>query len=81
MLGENLGTNKTKVGEGNFSSVTLSKIAFQIPIRDQIGAQILDILRRGLKDAISENADIVVIDMDTPGSELGVTLEIMQEII
>jgi membrane-bound serine protease (ClpP class) len=81
VLGENLGTNKTKVGEGNFSSVTLSKIAFQIPIRDQIGAPILDILRRGLKDAISENADIVVIDMDTPGGELGVTLEIMQEII
>jgi membrane-bound serine protease (ClpP class) len=38
-------------------------------------------LRRGLKDAISENADIVIIDMDTPGGELGVTLEIMQEII
>ncbi len=79
--GENLEINKTKISEGNFSSMNPSKIAFQIPIRDQIGPPILDILRRGLKDAINENADIVIIDMDTPGGELGVTLEIMQEII
>ena len=59
----------------------LLKTAFQIPIRDQIGPPILDILRRGLKDAIISKADIVILDMDTPGGELGVTLEIMQEII
>ena len=59
----------------------LPKTAFQIPIRDQIGPPILDILRRGLKDAIISKADIVILDMDTPGGELGVTLEIMQEII
>ena len=67
--------------ETNSSILTSEKIAFQIPIRDQIGSPILDILRRGLKKAIKANADIVVIDMDTPGGELGVTLEIMQEII
>ncbi len=59
-----------------------SKItAYQIPIRDQIGSPILDILRRGLKDAIRAKADLVILDMDTPGGELGVTLEIMEEII
>ncbi len=63
------------------SGNSLLKIAFQIPIRDQIGPPILDILRRGLKDAISKDADLVILDMDTPGGELGVTLEIMQEII
>jgi membrane-bound serine protease (ClpP class) len=73
--------NNTRILEGNFSAVNSQKIAFQIPIRDQIGSPILNILRRGLKDAIKANADIVVIDMDTPGGELGVTLEIMQEII
>ena len=41
----------------------------------------MDILRRGLKDAIIRKADMVILDMDTPGGELGVTLEIMQEII
>ena len=49
-----------------------------IPMRDQIGSPILDILRRGLKDAIREDASVVVLDMDTPGGELGVTLEIME---
>lgn len=49
-----------------------------IPMRDQIGSPILDILRRGLKDAIREGAELVVLDMDTPGGELGVTLEIME---
>ena len=57
------------------------KLAYVIPIRDQIGPPILDILRRGLKSAIQENADLVILDMDTPGGELGVTLEIMKEII
>jgi membrane-bound serine protease (ClpP class) len=56
-------------------------LAYQIPIREQIGSPILDILRRGLKDAIREEADTVILDMDTPGGELGVTLEIMEEII
>ena len=65
----------------NISASKFPKTAFQIPIRDQIGPPILDILRRGLKDAIISKADIVILDMDTPGGELGVTLEIMQEII
>ena len=45
--------------ETNSSTLTSEKIAFQIPIRDQIGSPILDILRRGLKNAIKANADIV----------------------
>jgi membrane-bound serine protease (ClpP class) len=56
-------------------------LAYVIPIKDQIGSPILDILRRGLKDAIRGEATVVILDMDTPGGELGVTLEIMQEII
>ena len=55
--------------------------AYVIPVRDQIGGPILDILRRGLKDAIRAEANTVILDMNTPGGELGVTLEIMQEII
>ena len=73
--------NETETTEQSPSTSHSVKIAYQIPIRDQIGPPILDILRRGLKDAIAANADIVVIDMDTPGGELGVTLKIMQEII
>ena len=42
-------------------------VAYQIPIRNQIGPPILDILRRGLKDAIRDKAELVILDMDTPG--------------
>ena len=67
----------------NAEDQTSEKIyhAHVIPIRDQIGPPILDILRRGLKDAILAKADLVILDMHTPGGELGVTLEIIQEII
>ena len=56
----------------------IAKKAYVIPIRDQIGSPILDILRRGLKNAIRDDFDVVILDMDTPGGELGVTLEIME---
>ena len=70
-------SSPSSLSEGEDDSI----IAYQIPIRDQIGPPILDILRRGLKDAIREKAELVILDMDTPGGELGVTLEIMEEII
>ena len=81
LLGVEVEENSTQNLQDISLSPNVQKIAFQIPIRDQIGPPILDILRRGLKSAIEANADILVIDMDTPGGELGVTLEIMQEII
>lgn len=49
-----------------------------IPIREGIGRPILYVLRRGLKEAQAAGARAVVIDMDTPGGELGTTLEIME---
>ena len=78
-------STKTSLAEGNESSSKLQTekeiLAHVIPIRDQIGAPILDILRRGLKDAIKAKATTVGLDMDTPGGELGVTLDMMKEIV
>ena len=51
-----------------------------IPVRDQIANPILYVLRRGLKEAIENEADLVVLDMDTPGGALNVTFEIMEAI-
>ncbi|MFP6855219.1 MAG: hypothetical protein VB980_05490 [Opitutales bacterium] len=45
-----------------------------------IGPPVLDILRRGLKDAIRAKSEVVILDIDTPGGELGVTLEMMEAI-
>ena len=72
--------NKSELISENNQSFS-KKVAFVIPVRDQIGPPILNILRRGLKEAISSEVDLVILDMDTPGGELGVTLEIMQEIL
>lgn len=53
-------------------------LAYVIPVRDQIAKPIFYIIRRGLKEAIEQRADIVILDMETPGGELGVTFEIME---
>ncbi len=49
-----------------------------IPVRDQIANPILYVIRRGLKEAIEMDADLVVLDMKTPGGSLGTTFEIME---
>ncbi len=51
-----------------------------IPVREAIAKPVLYVLRRGLKEAQAEGIHAVVIDMETPGGELGVTLEIMEAI-
>jgi membrane-bound serine protease (ClpP class) len=53
---------------------------FVIPIQDQVGSAVLYIVRRGLKEAISEQAEAVVFDMKTPGGALDTTFEIMEAI-
>ena len=76
---ENISVVKT---DSNFTTEGVGqKSAFVIPVKDQIGPPILNILRRGMKQAIESEVDLIIIDMDTPGGELGVTLEIMQEIL
>lgn len=51
-----------------------------IPVREQVDSPLLFIIRRGLKQAIEEKADLVVLDMKTPGGALDVTFEIMEAI-
>jgi membrane-bound serine protease (ClpP class) len=51
-----------------------------IPVRDQIAEPILYVIRRGLKSAIEQDADLVVLDMKTPGGSLGTTFEILEAI-
>lgn len=51
---------------------------FVIPVQTEIAKPILYVIRRGLKEAIEENADVVVLDMKTPGGALDVTFDIME---
>ncbi|MGK0464376.1 MAG: membrane-bound serine protease (ClpP class), partial [Lentimonas sp.] len=49
-----------------------------IPISDVIATPNLYILRRGLKEAIANDVDMVILDMDTPGGRLDITLDMME---
>ena len=49
-----------------------------IPISSQISKPELYILRRGIKDAIANNVDTIVLDMETPGGALDVTFEMLK---
>jgi membrane-bound serine protease (ClpP class) len=51
---------------------------YVIPVKDEINTPTLYILRRGLKEAIEQKADVVLLDMNTPGGALDVTFEIME---
>jgi membrane-bound serine protease (ClpP class) len=62
------------VPEGNKSP---AKVVI-IPIRAQIAKPELYILRRGLKEAIENKVDTIVLDMETPGGALNVTFEMLQ---
>jgi membrane-bound serine protease (ClpP class) len=57
---------------------TVPKRVVVIPVRDEIASPVLYILRRGLKEAIEQKADVVVLDMKTPGGALDVTFDIME---
>ena len=49
-----------------------------IPVRSEIADPQLYIIRRGLKEAIESHADLVVLDIKTPGGALETTFEIME---
>jgi membrane-bound serine protease (ClpP class) len=51
---------------------------YVIPVQHEIGPAVQFVVRRGLKEAIDAHADAVVLDMKTPGGELGTTLSIME---
>ncbi len=51
-----------------------------IPLRDEVAEPMFYILRRGLKQAIADGADTVVLDLKTPGGALDVTFEMMEAI-
>ncbi len=51
---------------------------YRVPITEAISQANLFILRRSLKQAISEGVDVIVLDMDTPGGRVDITLDMME---
>lgn len=51
---------------------------YVIPVTEAIDSPNLFILRRALKEAIANEVDAVVLDMDTPGGRVDICLEMME---
>jgi membrane-bound serine protease (ClpP class) len=56
----------------------VSKKVYIVPIREDIDSPLVYVVRRGVKDAIQSNADLLVLDMDTNGGYVGVTEELIE---
>ena len=67
-----------KPAESPAPAKTSPKTVVVIPVREGIDKPILYVLRRGLKEAIEKKADVVILDMETPGGRLDVTFDIME---
>ena len=68
--------NGTINSSGELSAAKTSVVI--IPVREQIDSPSLFIIRRGLKEAIEQKAQVIVLDMKTPGGSAQTTLEIME---
>jgi membrane-bound serine protease (ClpP class) len=53
------------------------KTVYVIPIRENIASPLLYVVRRGVKQAMSERADLLVLDMKTNGGRLDTTEDII----
>ena len=51
---------------------------YVLPIRDDIMPPLVYLVRRGVKEAMQNNADVLVIDMDTDGGRVDTTQEIIE---
>jgi membrane-bound serine protease (ClpP class) len=80
LLGVAMGQTPVPQGvpEVKAASAVKKTLVYVIPVKDEINTPTLYILRRGLKEAIEQKADVVLLDMNTPGGALDVTFEIME---
>jgi membrane-bound serine protease (ClpP class) len=51
---------------------------YRVPVTEAISKPNLFILRRSIKQAIEQGVQVIVLDMDTPGGRLDVTLDMME---
>lgn len=70
-------SGETLCADDVVSNPSLAKVVV-IPICEQIAKPELFILRRGLKEAIENKVDTIILDMNTPGGALDVTFEMLK---
>ncbi len=60
------------------SEMILPKKVYVIPIRENIEPPLVYLVRRGVKEAMTAKADVLIIDMETNGGRVDVTEEIIE---
>jgi membrane-bound serine protease (ClpP class) len=56
-------------------------LVYVMPIEGMIERGLLYVIRRGVTEALRENADAIIFEMDTPGGRVDVTEEIIRSLI
>ncbi|MDR2982671.1 MAG: hypothetical protein LBV12_10550 [Puniceicoccales bacterium] len=64
--------------EAKKADSTAPKSVYVVRVDGPIGQPTLFMARRALKEAISNKADVFLLDLNTPGGELGAMIEIME---
>ena len=78
LFGETEFSKEGNLDTENSAEINTPKLVYVIPISEAINQPNLFVLRRGLKEAIRKKADMVILDMDTPGGRLDICLEMME---
>ena len=78
LFGETESSKESNLGAENSAKVQTPTLVYVIPVNEAINQPNLFVLRRGLKEAIRKKADMVLLDMDTPGGRLDICLEMME---
>ena len=78
LFGETESSKESNLGAENSAEVQTPTLVYVIPVNEAINQPNLFVLRRGLKEAIRKKADMVLLDMDTPGGRLDICLEMME---
>lgn len=70
--------NATNVDESKLKSLGTPQKTFVIPLDGPIEPRLLSFLERKLPEAVDANADVVVLDIHSPGGRLDTTFEIIE---
>lgn len=60
------------------SAQPVARKVYVIPVREEIGTSLVFLIRRGVKQAIEDRAELLVLDMETNGGRVDKTEEIIQ---
>lgn len=82
IVGEPTGKAPVRLAEVRRMELPADRVAkvYVLPISGEVGPTTEYIVRRGLREALEQKVDLVVVDMNTPGGSVAFTLEIIEMI-